>query len=60
MDDGDAVEGEALRAPVFREYAPQHLVVILTVPEEGAAQHSFLDRADLAEGAVAAAVGHRQ
>src|ERR1044071_4798467 len=42
--------------PVAVEDRPQHLVVVLPVPEERSPQHTFRGSAELAEGAIAAAV----
>ena len=50
--------GDTLKTPVVREDAPQHLIVKLAMAKERTAQQAFLHCADLAERAVAAAVGH--
>src|SRR5262245_23528994 len=46
--------------PVLREHRPHHLVVVLAAPDERAPQNAFLNGADLAERAVAAAVQHHR
>jgi hypothetical protein len=45
--------------PVFAENRPQRLIVILGAAEERTSQYRFLDRADLAQCPIAAAVFHR-
>src|SRR5690606_16591078 len=48
----------AVDAPVLSQDRPEQLVVIFAAPEERPAEHALLYRAELAQRAVAAAVGH--
>jgi hypothetical protein len=56
MDEARAPHGLGL-PPLFGQDGPEHLVQELAVLEERPAEHAFLHCAELAERAVAAAVG---
>src|SRR5215207_4788943 len=50
----------AQRLPVFGGDCPQHLIEVVVVPPQRLPEHRFLDRAQLAECTVAAAIGRRR
>src|SRR5947208_6804075 len=54
MDPGG--RGDPMFPPIFFQQRPQHLIDVLAVPADRAAQNPFLDGAELPERGVAATV----